>query len=103
MEQSCFFVRSVCFAFRLFHHSHRFSGRRNGVLTSSLEDGAAGSNREHDWAIAMTNYGGLILLDRRKTITEWDTGQSTWLLRNLRFSEWIEKVISEGELITTET
>jgi hypothetical protein len=64
---------------------------------------AAGSNREHDWAIAMTNYGGLILLNGSETVMEWDTGQSIWLLRNLPVSEWIEKVIREGEQIMSET
>ncbi len=64
---------------------------------------AAGSNREGDWAIAMTNYGGLILVDENETIKEWDTGQSTWLLKNLPLGEWIEKVMSEGEVIMAET
>jgi hypothetical protein len=64
---------------------------------------AAGSNRHDDWAIAMTNYGGLILLDRLETIKEWDTGQSIWLVEGLALSEWIEKVISEGEVIMAET
>lgn len=64
---------------------------------------AAGSNRQGDWAIAMTNYGGLVLLDANETIKEWDTGQSTWLVKNLPFGEWIEKVIREGEVIMAET
>ena len=51
----------------------------------------------------MTNYGGLVLLDADETIKEWDTGQSTWLSRNLPFGEWIEKVISEGEVIMADT
>jgi hypothetical protein len=64
---------------------------------------AVGSNRQRDWAIAMTNYGGLILLDGDGTIKEWDTGQSIWLVRNLPFSEWIEKEIHEGEIMIEET
>lgn len=63
----------------------------------------AGSNRQSDWAIAMTNYGGLILLDGDGAIKEWDTGQSTWLSKSLPFGEWMEKVISEGEIIMAET
>jgi len=62
----------------------------------------AGSGRQGDWAIAMTNYGGLILLDWNESIKEWDTAQSTWLSQNLSFGEWIEKVISEGEVIMAE-
>lgn len=64
---------------------------------------AAGPNRQDDWAIAMTNYGGLILLDGNETIKEWDTGQSTWLSKNLPLVEWIENVISEGEVVMAET
>lgn len=64
---------------------------------------AAGSGRQGDWAIAMTNYGGLILLNGNERIKEWDTSQSTWLLKDLPVGEWIEKVISEGEVIMAET
>jgi hypothetical protein len=34
---------------------------------------AAGTSRESDWAIAMTIYGGLILVDADETVKEWDT------------------------------
>jgi hypothetical protein len=64
---------------------------------------AAGSNRQGDWAIGMTNYGGLILLNENETIKEWDTGQSTWLSNDLPLGAWIENVISEGEVIMAET
>lgn len=64
---------------------------------------AAGSNRRRDWAIAMTNYGGLVLLDGDGAIKEWDTGQRTWLVTNLPFGEWVEKVIVEGEVIMAES
>jgi hypothetical protein len=64
---------------------------------------ASGSNRQDDWAIAMTNYGGLILLDRDETIKEWDTGKRIWLSTKLPLGEWIEKVIREGEVIMEET
>lgn len=58
---------------------------------------AAGSNRQDDWAIAMTCYGGLILLDGNERVKEWDTGQSIWLTRDIAIDEWIENVIREGE------
>jgi hypothetical protein len=64
---------------------------------------AAGTNRQNDWAIAMTNYGGLILLDGNESIKEWDTSQSIWLSRNLAVGEWMEKVIDEGEIVIAET
>ena len=60
---------------------------------------AAGSNRQGDWAIAMTNYGGLVLLDADGTVKEWDTGESRWLSKNMPLGEWIEKMMSEGEVI----
>ncbi len=64
---------------------------------------AAGSGRESDWAVAMTNYGGLILLDGTERINEWDTGQSTWLSKNLSIGEWIENVIKEGEAMMADS
>ena len=64
---------------------------------------AAGSNRECDWAIGITNYGGLILLNDNETVKEWDTGQSIWLSRDLPLETWIENVISEGEAIMAES
>lgn len=64
---------------------------------------AAGANRQGDWAVAMTNYGGLVLLGADETIKEWDTGQSVWLSKNLPLGEWIETVFSEGETIMAES
>ena len=64
---------------------------------------AAGANRENDWAIAMTSYGGLILLDENETIKEWDTSQSTWMSNSLPVGDWIENIISEGEAIMSES
>ena len=63
----------------------------------------AGSSRHGDWAIAMTNYGGLVLLDENETIKEWDTGQSNWVSRDLPLEMWIENVISEGEVMMAES
>jgi hypothetical protein len=64
---------------------------------------AAGSNRHDDWAIAMTNYGGVILLDRNECIKEWDTTQSAWLSNNLPLGKWVQNVIREGDAIMAET
>jgi hypothetical protein len=63
---------------------------------------ATGSGRQNDWAIAMTNYGGLILVDGDETVKEWDTGESRWLCERLPFHKWIEKVMSEGDVTTAE-
>jgi hypothetical protein len=63
---------------------------------------SAGSNRQDDWAIAMTNYGGLILLDADGTVKEWDTGESRWLFKNVPLQEWMERMMSEGDAIMAE-
>jgi hypothetical protein len=63
---------------------------------------AAGSNRQEDWAITMTGYVGLILLERGEFVKEWDTGENRWILKDMPFHEWIEKIISEGESIVAE-
>jgi hypothetical protein len=61
-----------------------------------------GPNRNNDWAIGMTNYGGLILFSESRGIKEWDTGETRWLLEDIPFGDWIEKVISEGEVMMVE-
>jgi hypothetical protein len=50
----------------------------------------------------MTNYGGLILFSESRGIKEWDTGEIRWLLEDIPFGEWIEKVISDGEIMMAE-
>ena len=50
----------------------------------------------------MMNYGGLILFDESRDISEWDTGESRWLLENMAFGDWIEKVIADGETMMAE-
>ncbi len=54
-------------------------------------------NQQNDWAIAMMNYGGLILLDAESTTKEWDTAQNTWGPREWTFPEWIEEILCEGD------
>jgi hypothetical protein len=63
---------------------------------------AAGCDRQEDWAIAMTNYGGLVLLCASGTVKEWDTGESRWLVRDMDLREWLDKIVSEGEIIMAE-
>jgi hypothetical protein len=63
---------------------------------------AADSNRQGDWTIAMTNYGGLVLLDADETVKEWDIGESKWLSKSLPLAEWIDKMMGEGEAIMAE-
>jgi hypothetical protein len=63
---------------------------------------AARTDRRFDWAIAMTNYGGLILLDADGAVNEWDTGEGNWITRNLPLEQWIENIIIEGEAAMTE-
>jgi len=63
---------------------------------------ASGPNRNGDWAIGMTNYGGLLLFSESRGIKEWDTGESRWLFADMPFDEWIEKVIKDGEVMMAE-
>lgn len=57
----------------------------------------ADNGRDNDWAFAITNYGGLLLLDETESIKEWDTQQGVWLARDVLLTEWIEKMICDGE------
>lgn len=64
------------------------------VYTKKWREINAGSK---DIAIAMTNYGGLVLLDEKGKIKEWDTSEGRWLIQNMPITEWFEKIISEGK------
>ena len=54
--------------------------------------------REKDWPIAMTNYGGLIILQENERVREWDTGQGKWSSESTRLEDWINRALSEGKL-----
>ena len=55
---------------------------------------AAAPNRQGDWAMAMKNYGGLVLMDCYPK--EWDTSECRWLYMNVPLDVWLESVISDG-------
>jgi hypothetical protein len=63
---------------------------------------ASSLSRDGDWAIGMMNYDGVILFNEHQGISEWDRGESRWLLENLTLSDWIERVISDGETMMAE-
>ncbi len=54
------------------------------------------SGRANDWAIAMTNYGSLILLGRDSTVREWDQSDG-WIGEVCDFPKWITKIFKEGD------
>jgi hypothetical protein len=56
------------------------------------------SGRVRDWAIAMTNYGGLVLMDEYGLVSEWDTSQRNWSQRNTQIETWIGTVFYEGDI-----
>jgi hypothetical protein len=55
------------------------------------------NNSQSDWAIAMTNYEGLIILEESGVVKEWDTSQRKWSPRMSMFDEWIEEMLQEGD------
>jgi hypothetical protein len=59
-------------------------------------------NRNDDWPIGMMNYGGLIVYSESRGIKEWDTSEGRWLLEHTPFAAWIEKVISDAEIMMAE-
>ena len=63
---------------------------------------AAGDERQDDWVIAMMNYGGLIIFSHDGLVTEWDTAQGKWNLKNVDFGQWIEEVLREGDVYLKE-
>jgi hypothetical protein len=46
--------------------------------------------------IAVTNYGGLSILEQNSIVTEWDSSQQKWAADRYSFNEWVEKVLEEG-------
>jgi hypothetical protein len=58
---------------------------------------AAGPNRQNDWAIAMMNYGDLILLDGQGMVKKWDTSQQEWSPGQLELHEWVQDLLREGK------
>ena len=62
----------------------------------------ASPNRENQWAIAMTNYGGLIILDKEGAVKQWDSSQARWEESSWTFDEWVEDTIREGDAFMKE-
>ena len=63
---------------------------------------ADSAHRDQDWAVAITNYGGLILFDAEEHIKEWDINESRFIIEQMPFEQWIEKVFAEGEAMMRE-
>jgi hypothetical protein len=62
----------------------------------------ASPDRDNEWAIAMTNYGGLIILDDNGITKQWDTSQGMWEPGEWRFDEWVEHMLREGDAFMRE-
>jgi len=60
-------------------------------------------NRDRDWAIAMTNYGGLSILCNDGEVREWDTSQRDWGATESDLATWIKRVLIEGDEFWQET
>jgi len=63
---------------------------------------SADQGRQMDWAIAMMNYGGLIILGQDGMIREWDTSQGIWDPKTWNFREWADNILRDGELYMQE-
>ena len=64
---------------------------------------AAGEDRQNDWAIAMMNHGGLIIVDVDGRVREWDTAERMWDPHSFDdFDEWVEDTLREGDAFLKE-
>jgi hypothetical protein len=64
---------------------------------------STGRGREHDWAFAMRNYGGVAILKTDDSVREWDTAAQDWLSVDvLLFEVWIEEVMRSGDTMLRE-
>jgi hypothetical protein len=57
----------------------------------------ASPHRENQWAIGMTNYGGLIILDNDGTVKQWDKSRRIWEDNQWTLDEWVEDIFREGD------
>jgi hypothetical protein len=58
---------------------------------------SAEQGSQTDWAFAMMNYGGLIILGQNGTIREWDMSQGILGPKTWEFGEWVDDVLRDGE------
>jgi hypothetical protein len=58
---------------------------------------AGNVHRQEDWALCMTNYGGLVVMNAHETIGECDTAQKIWLIEDIAVDEWAEVIIRNGK------
>jgi len=57
----------------------------------------SGPGKPMDWAIGMTNYGGLVILGGDLFVRIWDTSEKQWTDNQLLLlDEWIVKIMKEG-------
>jgi len=56
----------------------------------------SGAGQSTDWAIGMTNYGGMVILEQDSLVSEWDTSQQKWMADRYPFNQWVEKIMEEG-------
>jgi hypothetical protein len=59
---------------------------------------AGSEDRQKDWAIAMMNYGGVVIVGGDGRVREWDTAQRMWDPRSFdNFDEWVQEILREGD------
>jgi hypothetical protein len=62
----------------------------------------ASAGREKEWAIAMTNYGGLAILDKSGAVKEWDKGYRMWGVTDQDLGSWMDRILREGDAFLQE-
>jgi hypothetical protein len=64
---------------------------------------SGGNNRQSEWAIAMMNYGGLVILEDHGIVKEWDTAQAKWNSHTWKINEWLEDLLAKGDAFLRES
>jgi SMI1 / KNR4 family (SUKH-1) len=59
-------------------------------------------NEQSVWVIAVMSYGGVIVLEPDGTIKEWDSSERKWGPGKPSLGDWVEAVMSEGDVVMTE-
>lgn len=58
--------------------------------------------RPNDWVIGIWNYGTLVILDSNNIVQEWDWSQRTWESTYSEISDWVERVVRDGDELLSE-
>jgi hypothetical protein len=59
-------------------------------------------NRPQDWILAMTSYGGLLVMEQDLTVRQWDTARHAWDGLPMSYEDWLDATVRECNISVNE-